>query len=370
MSVNKTSSGRWEARWRDASGTSRSKTFRLKEDASKHERDQIAARDRGEYIDPASLKLTFKEYAESWRLVQSHHRARTAQQVELDFRLHVYPVLGDRRFRAIKPSDIRAWYAGLGLAHNTKRSIYTYVSAVFKAAVQDRIIPFSPCQLSVSRKDKDAAPMEVLTVEQVEEFSRAVEPRLYAAIVFAAGSGLRPGEWTGLTVDRVDFLRGTVKVDRQLIHSRAGIPAFGPPKSAAGFRTVPLAPGLVTILAHHVELYGTGPEGLLFVASSGAPLSSPALSRSWARGRKNFADLPGWATAHDLRHFYASCLIAHGCNVKQVQRALGHESAALTLDVYSHLWPDNDEQLRDVVQSALFADKADPEQSEGTTTLQ
>jgi len=40
---------------------------------------------------------------------------------------------------------------------------------------------------------------------------------------------------------------------------------------------------------------------------------------------------------HDLRHTYASALIASGCSVKVVQAHLGHKSAAMTLDIYSHL---------------------------------
>lgn len=43
---------------------------------------------------------------------------------------------------------------------------------------------------------------------------------------------------------------------------------------------------------------------------------------------------------HDLRHFFASGLIAAGCDVVAVQRALGHSSASITLTAYSHLWPE------------------------------
>ena len=61
---------------------------------------------------------------------------------------------------------------------------------------------------------------------------------------------------------------------------------------------------------------------------------------------------PG-ATFHDLRHFYASLLIAHGCSVKAVQRRLGHQSAMETLDTYSHLWPDSDDETREAVDAVL-----------------
>jgi integrase len=42
--------------------------------------------------------------------------------------------------------------------------------------------------------------------------------------------------------------------------------------------------------------------------------------------------------------FYASGLIADGCDVVTVQRALGHRSANVTLSTYAHLWPDANDQ--------------------------
>ena len=57
------------------------------------------------------------------------------------------------------------------------------------------------------------------------------------------------------------------------------------------------------------------------------------------RAARTHAGVPDRVSFHDLRHFFASALIVAGCTVKQVQAALGHESAKVTLDVYGHLWP-------------------------------
>ena len=57
-------------------------------------------------------------------------------------------------------------------------------------------------------------------------------------------------------------------------------------------------------------------------------------------------------TFHALRHHYASLLIRQGCSVKAVQAALGHATAAETLDTYSHLWPDDHELTRAAVDQA------------------
>jgi integrase len=56
---------------------------------------------------------------------------------------------------------------------------------------------------------------------------------------------------------------------------------------------------------------------------------------------------------HDLRHFYASGLIAAGCDVVTVQRALGHASATVTPNTYAHLWPSAEDRTRTAVTSML-----------------
>jgi integrase len=42
---------------------------------------------------------------------------------------------------------------------------------------------------------------------------------------------------------------------------------------------------------------------------------------------------------HDLRHTYATLLLARGVHPTYVQRALGHASVKMTLDRYSHWMP-------------------------------
>ena len=61
------------------------------------------------------------------------------------------------------------------------------------------------------------------------------------------------------------------------------------------------------------------------------------------------------ATFHDLRHYYASLLIRHGESVKVVQARLGHATAAETLDTYSHLWTDSEDQTRQAIDTVLGA---------------
>jgi integrase len=147
-----------------------------------------------------------------------------------------------------------------------------------------------------------------LTVREVETLAATVRDKYRALIVFGAGMGLRQGERFGLTVDHVDFLRRQVRVDRQLLGVSAGVPRFGPPKSKAGFRTVPMTQVLGATLAAHLAHCGPGRDGLVFTNTFGNPLRRNTFGDMWHRAADT-SGLPPWAIFHYLRHFYASLLI-------------------------------------------------------------
>ena len=63
--------------------------------------------------------------------------------------------------------------------------------------------------------------------------------------------------------------------------------------------------------------------------------------------------LPDGFLYHDLRHYFASLLIASDADVKTVQARLRQASAKSTLDCYGHLWPDRDESTRAAIEAVL-----------------
>lgn len=177
----------------------------------------------------------------------------------------------------------------------------------------------------------------------------AMPDRYRALVWFTAGTGLRKGEVFGLTLDRVDLLRRVVTVDRQL--DPAGSGGFAPPKTAASYRSVPLAQVTFGGIAAHLATYPAGEEGLVFTDGKGQPLRRNRFGELWRRARAKVG--VEHVTMHDLRHFYASLLIRHGESVKTVQARLGHASASETLDTYSHLWPDSEDRTRSAVEEVL-----------------
>jgi integrase len=180
--------------------------------------------------------VSFKDYAAQWRASQTH-RPSTAAQIETNLRRHVYPQIGDRPLVSIRRSEIQALVKDLStddgnhgaLAPATVEVVYTWVSTIFACAVADRVINVTPCR-NISRTVVDQPKVEPLPVEVVWQLIRVVPERYRALIVLGAGTGVRISEALGLTNDRIDWLRKSVVIDRQLMRVGAKMPVFGPVK--------------------------------------------------------------------------------------------------------------------------------------------
>jgi integrase len=352
---------RWEVRYRDPEGKQRARLFDRKVDAERFVTGVEHSMLIGGYVDPAAGKITFQSFAEEWRKVQVH-RAGTAQSAEQHLRRHVYPAIGHRPIAAIRPSEVQGLVQRLGtaLAPSTVEVIYGRVVAVFRAAVRDRVVTTSPCVDSHKPAKPPASTLEVLSRDHVFALAAAMPERYRALVLAGAGTGLRPGELFGLTVDRVDFLRRWIRVDRQLARVRGQGVALAPPKTQASYRTVPLAAAVADVLAAHLSQWPAHDEpGLIFTNERGTPIQQHPFAVVF-EGAARRAGLPDWATPHDLRHYFASVLIRSGASVKVVQARLGHSSAKTTLDVYGHLFADEEDRTRAAID-AEFGSRCAPD---------
>jgi integrase len=350
-SIRRQPNGKYLPRVRTPDGREISKSFNRKADAQRWLTEQIAAMDAGTHIDHRGGRTDFRTYADAWLAMQVV-RSGTAAKYETALRLGVYPRIGHRPLAAIRPSEVQSMVAWMGTslewAPNTVRVALAVTSSVFKAAIMDRRIAANPCQ-GVKLPEVHKARVEPMTTDQVLALHEAMAPPWRAAITLGAGTGLRQGEMFAVTVDRVDFLRRRLRVDRQMIAVAGGPPRLAPPKTRASVRSIPLPQVVVDALAAHLREHGShGTDGLLF-----RPIHRATFSKSVWRPARKAAGLPASVTFHDLRHFYASLLIRHGESVKTVQARLGHSSAVMTLDTYSHLWPDSDDLTRAAVDDVL-----------------
>jgi integrase len=127
------------------------------------------------------------------------------------------------------------------------------------------------------------------------------------------------------------------------------------PKTRRSTRTVPLPQVVAEALSRHIGEFTPGSDGTLFTTRFGAPYRHDYYgTRIFSEAVKR-AGLPRSTTSHDLRHHYASVLLAQGESVIAVAERLGHHNASLVLSTYGHLMPDSEDRTRRAVDSAWAA---------------
>jgi integrase len=222
------------------------------------------------------------------------------------------------------------------------------VSSIFRSAIRDRKLMAHQCEGTRLPKVEKRR-ITPLTTAQVETLRDTLPVELRAIVTFTAGTGMRQGEVSGLTRDKLRLL-GTnpvVVVDRQLLTRIGGRLEFGPLKTHASYRTIPLPEVVVDALNEHLARHQVADDGLVFTVD-GTPIHRSTFGHVWRPAAVAAGLNASTGTGmHALRHYYASLLIRFGESVKTVQARLGHASAAETLDTYSHLWPHSDDRTRE-----------------------
>jgi integrase len=173
----------------------------------------------------------------------------------------------------------------------------------------------------------------------------------WLVVLFLAYTGVRFGEMAALRVSRVDLSRrrATIAESVTVVQGRGLV--WGTPKSHER-RQVPIPRFLVAELRPHIA--DKSPGDLVFTGvRGGGPLRAPIFRAGFDAAAKAIG-ISG-LHPHELRHTAASLAIASGADVKVVQQMLGHSSAAMTMDVYGHLFTDRLDEVADALDNARAA---------------
>jgi integrase len=329
---------------------------------------------RGEFH--AESRLTFRAYAAEW--VERYQgrgrgfRESTRDNYRSDLARYAFRYFGERkRLSEIARRDIAnfiGWLcdemaqarhddalrmeAGLKpksrpakrLSDSSVANILKPVRACLGTAVAEGLIRQNPARdvatphrPTVQSEETEEA--RALSRAQLATFLTVVHPKHRTLFRFLASTGLRVSELAALQWRdvRLDGGRPHVRVRRQLYRGR-----LQPPKSRHGRRDVPLDHDLVIALrAGRASAQWGGDEHLVFANEAGGPLDKDNLRRRHLRPAAEEAGAP-WAAFHTFRHTCASLLFERGASIVQVQRWLGHHSAAFTLSTYVH-WLDGED---------------------------
>jgi len=300
---------RWRARYVDERSREHAKGFARKVDAQKWLDSQTAAVVSGTHVVPRDAQLTVEQWCDLWIEGYQMHRASTVQQA----RVHIGRIVaefGGMALSALRPSQVRAWVAGLqaeGMRPSYVYALHGRLSQIMSDAVHDGVLGCNPCSRRTS-SPKGSAKVYVATTEQVWAIHDAMPAHLRVAVLLGAFAGLRIAEAAGLRTADVDFTRGVVHPVQQW--------GGRPLKTAGSDCAIPIPRDLTLLRSASVRDYG---GDTLVTNGHGGSCPPGDIEQAIRAVRATVDGLPEGFSFHDLRHYLASLLIASGSDIKTVQ---------------------------------------------------
>lgn len=294
---------------------------------------------------------------------------------------HLIPGLGHVKLVALTPQHLQRLYTELqrekGLSSTTAHHTHAVIHRALEVAVRFGVVARNVADLV------DAPPIRKHDIDPLNRaearayLAAAVGHRSEALVTLAIATGMRQGELLGLHWRDVDLGAqpsgapgGRLSV-RTTLMLRDKIATIKEPKTPGSRRTIQFAPHAVRALEAHqsrqrAERLKAGAAwqetDLVFATQVGAPLSP----RTVYDHHERFLAAAGLRhiTFHDLRHTAATLLLLQNVNPKIVSEMLGHASVAITLDLYSHVLPDMQQDAAAAMATALGWDEGADEKAD------
>ncbi len=276
--------------------------------------------------------------AEEWLGSLNGLRDRTVEDYTRTLRLHVLPRFGNRLIDSLDVEDILRFLKELDANYTawTVKTILTPLSRLLSYAVRVGVLDASPVS-KLDRWDRPSVRFRAHRILEQHEIAPLLDaaPAQYRTVLASAlFTGTRQNELLALRWKHLDFVAGFVRVRTSL--DRQGQDA--PLKTDNAVRDVVLIDSLARLLrAHHRSSRFTERDDFVFASRTGSALHWRNVTRRCLQHAVRDAGIEPirW---HDLRHTYASMLIATRASITFVSRQMGHADPSITLRVYGHLF--------------------------------
>ena len=239
---------------------------------------------------------------------------------------------GDRRLGQLRPDAIAAWRMTIPPGHRFEAT--QALRQVLTRAVEWGMIDINPAKVGVDnpqRRRTEKRPFE--SWQEVEAVAGAVGPRYGPLVIFAAATGMRPGEWLALEWRDIDRKQRVAYVRRSYRNGRIKYP-----KTEASMRAVPLQERALAAL----DALPPRREGLVFPSSGGGYFDLHNFRNRYWRPALVVAGIRPRRRVYDLRHTFATFALRAGISTFDLSRYMG-ASLSMIDRHYGHLARDGRE---------------------------
>ena len=312
-------------------------------------------------------KLTLNEWMDYWldAIMAGTIRPSTLNGYRRYADLYIKPYLGDKQISKITPTDVQKMYEvlkargrvkehaqyGHQLSGSMVHSIHTMFHEAMKAAKESHIIAKNPTE-NIPVPKANPKPKQILNDDQLEQFMEAIKHDAVWHDFFYTEltTGLRRGEICGLRWEDFDEAEGTLKVNRSVSTRKVGSLEVGETKTNKGHRSISLPDSTAQRLRERKK---TAISDWIFPN----PLHpeepvNPGYAYNRMKTILKNTGLPS-IRFHDLRHTFATHALAGGVDAKTLSGILGHTNASFTLDTYTHVTPDMQQEASHIVGGFL-----------------
>ncbi len=326
--------------------------FATKRDADAWERDYLAT------SNGLAAEMTIRQVAAAYTQdLSSRRKPITAARISTAINNHILPVFGDRPIATLTAADVRAWENELisssMLAPATIRYVVGRLAAICNFAVRlyglasNPVHAAGPLQLSPSSPSATPHALRFWTLPQFQSFITSELPPQYITLFcLLFWTGCRVGEALALTLRDYDREAQTLRIDKTVSVVSASRKYIQPPKTVASVRTIALPSFLCDILDDWIRSTDMqNPGDMFFLFSYNTPIEIFLHKRAATCGLPTIR-------VHDLRHSHASLLVHLGFPPIVIRDRLGHRDIQTTLNIYAHLYPSKQDDLRHALEGA------------------
>lgn len=294
----------------------------------------------------------------------------TAKSREYVIRNHIMKYFQHKKINEITTFDIDSFYVDKldsGYSGAYIRQMHNLLNQAFDQAVRWSLIKVNPVKNAKPPKVKSEEKI-TWTVDEVNRFLNLIkDSSMEIPYLLAIFTGMRRGEVLGLKWDDVDFENKKIRIKRSLCFVSGKGLIFKEPKTKKSKRQISISQHVVNVLKKHKQKQEFQKEklgvqyqdnNLIVCTDDGKPLDPRNLLRQFYRLIEE-ANVPR-ISFHDLRHTHATILMQQGENPKVVSERLGHSRVGITLDLYSHVSDDLQEQAAEKFENALLKQSQNP----------
>lgn len=251
-----------------------------------------------------------------------------------------FSILAEMELSKISPLHVQRCVDEMikvGLKSTSIKAHVVKLKTIFKNAIKPyRIIADNPVADLKIPESKEGNKIKALTISELDKLLNSIKyPRYYFMSLLAGKCGLRIGEIVGLTWNDINFTKSTLDINKQWKQNKDGKWGFGPLKTKNSYRIVPAPRSVLQALREYKKTSLTSIDRRLFPYTRASGIGT-ILSDLYKSLGYNIS-------VHDLRHTFASLLIANGTDFRTAAQILGHTPEE-TIRTYSHVTSDMMEQ--------------------------